>query len=96
MDISKETMEVLKNFSTINNTLFIVPGNTIRVCGENHTIIGEAVVEEQFPQEFAISDVTKLLALLSLNSGQPQVEFEETNLVFSALEGRSQGSTALH
>jgi len=66
MRISDETMDVLKNFSTINPSLAFKAGNTIRTVSEQKNILAQAVVEDTFPVDFAIYELNQFLGLASL------------------------------
>ncbi len=69
MRISDETMDVLKNFSTINPSLAFKAGNTIRTVSEQKNILAQAVVEDTFPVDFAIYELNQFLGLASLFEG---------------------------
>lgn len=66
MRISEGTMDVLKNFSTINPSLAFKQGNTIRTVSEQKNILAQAVVEDTFPVDFAIYELNQFLGLASL------------------------------
>ena len=66
MKISKQTFEVLKNFSEINENLLIKPGNKLQTISVMKNVLAEADVEETFDREFAIYDLNSLLSVLSL------------------------------
>lgn len=66
MKLSTETVEILKNFSNINQSIQIKEGTVLKTISPLRTIYVEATVAEQFPQEFALYDLNKLLAKMSL------------------------------
>jgi len=66
MRISDKTIDVLKNFSTINPSLAFKQGNTIRTVSEQKNILAQAVVDETFPVDFAIYELNQFLGLASL------------------------------
>ena len=66
MKISKQTFDVLKNFSEINENLLIKPGNKLQTISVMKNVLAEATVEETFDKEFAIYDLNSLLSVLSL------------------------------
>jgi len=66
MKLSENTVHVLKNFSSINPGLQFNEGNTLKTISPLKTIFVEASVEENFPKEFAIHDLNKFLAKVSL------------------------------
>ena len=80
MILTKHTMNILKNFSTINPNLIIEPGNRLSTVSNNKHIFAEAYVEEYFPCEFTFYDLNDFLTNLSLFE-TPDIEFTE-NLIY--------------
>jgi len=72
--LSKTTIDILKNFSTINTSIVIKEGNVLRTISNEENILASATVEETFPQTFAIYDLNQFLSGLSL--------FDSPSLVF--------------
>jgi hypothetical protein len=66
MKLSDSTVQILKNFSTINQSLQFKEGKTLKTISGLKTIFVEATVEEDFPKTFALYDLNKLLAKISL------------------------------
>ena len=66
MKLSEGTVAILKNFSTVNQSLQFKVGNTLKTISPLKTIFVEATVEENFPKEFALYDLNKILAKISL------------------------------
>ena len=66
MKISESTLDVLKNFSTINQSLAFKQGSVIRTVSEGKTILAQARVSESFPVDFAIYELNQFLGLASL------------------------------
>ena len=66
MKISKQTKEILKNFSTVNPSIAFKAGNKIRTVSEQKNILAEATVAETFPKDFAIYELNQFLGLTSL------------------------------
>ena len=64
--ISKNTLGILKNFSTINSNLLVKPGNKISTISPAKNMMAEAVVDEVFDVEFGIWDLNKFLGVVSL------------------------------
>ena len=86
MKISKNTFEVLKNFSEINENLLIKPGNKLKTISVMKNTLAEASVEETFDKEFAIYDLNSFLSVLSLYEA-PEISFSEDYLTVS--QGKS-------
>ena len=66
MKIGKDTIEVLKNFSSINPNLVIQPGNKVSTIAEAKNVMAVAEVNETFPKTFGIYDLNEFLSVLSL------------------------------
>ena len=86
MKISKQTFEVLKNFSEINANLLINPGNKLQTISIMKNVLAEATVEETFEKEFAIYDLNSLLSVLSLYEA-PEISLGDDYLTVS--QGKS-------
>ena len=82
MILSNETIAILKNFSNINKSIEIKPGNEITTISPMKTILAKANVEETFEQTFAIFELSKFLGCLSLFS-QPDIIFYEKYLTIA-------------
>ena len=80
MQISKETLSILKNFRDLNSNILISPGNTIKTLTPAKNVMSTAVVEEDFPVEFGIWDLTSFLGTVSLFD-DPDFEFHDKYVV---------------
>ncbi len=87
--LSKPTIEILKNFCSINKSLVINPGNKLSTLSINKNILAIADVEEQFESQMSIYDLGVFLGGLSLFE-QPTIDTSEDNFVtVSDISGRS-------
>ena len=68
MKLSNKTLEVLKNFSNINQNILIEEGNVVRTISTMKNILGSATITESFPIEFGIYDLNEFLGVMSLAS----------------------------
>lgn len=66
MKISKETLDVLKNFSAINPNLVIEQGNKLSTIAEAKNIMASCEVTETFDKDIGIYDLNEFLSALSL------------------------------
>mgnify|MGYP001176041840 CR=1 FL=1 len=80
MKFSNETMDVLKNFSTVNPSIVFKPGNNLSTVSPSKTIMAKAILNESFPSEGAIYDLGKFLGAASLFVN-PEYVFEEKQMV---------------
>ena len=87
MQISNETIQVLKNFAMVNSNILIRKGKSLSTISTAKNIFVKADVAEDFPQEVAIYDLNSLLALLTLMENQ-NVEFGEKSLIIEKNGGK--------
>ena len=50
MELSTRTVEILRNFSTINQNIVVNGGNVIKTMSIAKNIVSQAEIEESFPQ----------------------------------------------
>lgn len=79
MKLSKETLAILKNFSSINNNLLLLPGNKLSTISYEDSLVAYTEVQEDFPQSFGIYDLPEFLGALSLFE-DPDLEFNSTHV----------------
>lgn len=66
LKLSTRTIQILKNFSSINPSVHIKPGKFISTISPSKSIMARAEIEEEFETEFAIYDISRFLSALSL------------------------------
>jgi len=66
MNLSNDTRDVLKNFSTINQNILVKNGNVINTMSAMKNIVAKATIPDTFNNEFAIYDLNEFLSALSL------------------------------
>ena len=66
MKLSKNTLNMLKNFSDINMSIEIKKGNILRTVSVQKNILAQAELEDEFPQDFAIYELNRFLGAVSL------------------------------
>jgi len=88
MELSKETLDVLRNYSTINPSIVINSGNVVKTMAEARNILSSATIAEEFPQTFGIYDLNEFLSVLNLVDG-PRLKFEEKYVLIGDSTGRS-------
>ena len=79
MKISKETLDVLKNFSAINPNLVIEQGNKLSTIAEAKNIMASCEVAETFDKDIGIYDLNEFLSALSLIE-DPEFVFGDTSV----------------
>lgn len=82
MQITNNTITVLKNFSTINLSIVIKEGNVLETISPSKSIWAKAKVDTTFPKRFAMYNLNKLISTLSLFEN-PSITFNDKDLVVS-------------
>lgn len=86
MKLSKQTIQILKNFQSINSNLAIKEGNVLSTASTTRTVYAEALVEETFPIDFGVYDLSELLSVISIFDS-PELTFGSEELIIS--EGKN-------
>ncbi len=80
MKLSDATLDVLKNFSTVNQNILVKEGSKLRTMSTMKNILGEANIGEEFPKEFGIYDLNEFLGVFSLTK-DAELEFENDSFL---------------
>jgi len=75
MKLSDSTINILKNFSSINQSLLFKEGKKLRTISVMKNILAEVEVTEEFPKDFGIYDLNQFLNGLSLHQS-PELDIE--------------------
>jgi len=86
--LSKKTLDVLKNFSSINSSIVFRAGSTLRTISNAENILASFSSEEVFPIDFAIYDLSEFLSGISLFNN-PELEFSHNDFVSIRGSGKS-------
>ena len=86
MNLSDNTLTILKNFAGINNSILVKEGNQLRTISVAKNILAEAEIEEDFPRQFAIYDLNQFLNGLGLHQ-DPDLDFS-TDSYLTIREGK--------
>tara|TARA_B100000945_G_scaffold120111_1_gene95512 strand:+ start:654 stop:1319 length:666 start_codon:yes stop_codon:yes gene_type:complete len=86
MNLSDNTLGILKNFAGINNSILVKEGNQLRTISVMKNILAEAEIPEDFPRQFGIYDLNQFLNGLSLHT-DPNLDFTEQSYL-TISEGR--------
>ena len=74
MKLSDKTLSVLKNFSTINQSILFKAGSKLRTISVMKNILAEATIAEEFPKDFGIYDLNQFLNGMGLHH-DPELDF---------------------
>ena len=86
MKISTKTLDVLKNFSEINQSILIKKGKKLKTVSALKNILAHAEVEEDFPQDFAIYQLNEFIGVLS-TMNNPNLTFHDKYVMLSQENG---------
>jgi len=75
MKLSAKTIQILKNFSSINPSIMFKEGNILSTMSPLRTIIAKATIAETIERDFGIFDLNRFLGILSL--------FNDPDLIFT-------------
>ena len=75
MKLSDSTLSLLKNFSTINQSILFKKGNRLRTISVMKNILAEATISEELPQDFGIYDLGQFLNGMALHQS-PELDFK--------------------
>ena len=87
MKLSDKTLTLLKNFSSINQSILFKQGSSLKTISVMKNILAEATIEEDLPTDFGIYDLNQFLNGLGLHQN-PDLDFENQGHVVIR-EGRS-------
>ncbi len=82
MFLSNETVQILKNLSTINQSILIKPGKVLNSMSVMKNILVKADITEEFEKTVAIYDLNQFLNCLSLIPGA-EIKLEDTSIVIT-------------
>jgi hypothetical protein len=86
MKISNKTLDILKNFSEINQSVLIKTGKKLKTVSTLKNILAHAEVAEDFPQDFAIYQLNEFIGVLSTMSN-PELTFNDKYVMLSQENG---------
>lgn len=83
MKFSNETLNVLKNFSSINPSVMFKSGTTIRTISPQKTVMAAASITETVPSDAAVYDLSRFLATIQLFE-DPEIQFGDSKFTISS------------
>ena len=89
MQLSSDTINVLKNFGAINQGILFKKGKVLKTMSSGKNILAEVTIKEDIPTEFGIYDLNKFLSVVSLHKDNPTFEFGDKEVKIVGNKGRS-------
>ena len=81
MKLSENTLSILKNFSSINQSILFKQGNNLRTISVMKNILAEATIEEELPKDFGIYDLNQFLNGIDVLYKSPEFDFQNDGYV---------------
>jgi len=81
MKLSENTLSILKNFSSINQSILFKQGNNLRTISVMKNILAEATIEEELPKDFGIYDLNQFLNGIDVLYKNPDFDFQNDGYV---------------
>lgn len=79
MKLDVKTLEILKNFNMINQSILFKAGDILSTVSTSKTILARAKLDYTIPREFAIYDLSTFIGAASVMP-DCEIEFEENQL----------------
>ena len=87
MKLDPKTINVMKNFSSINPSMIINEGNVLKTISPGKTVMAKANVPNSFPSRASIYNVNRFLILLSTFE-EPEIKFNDNGFLISDKSGQ--------
>ena len=82
MKLSETTLNLLKNFKEINQSILFKQGNRLRTISVMKNILAEATIQEDLPKDFGIYDLSQFINGIELHKPSiPEFDFSNDNHV---------------
>ena len=82
MKLSETTINLLKNFKEINQSILFKTGNKLRTISVMKNILAEATIQEDIPKDFGIYDLSQFINGIELHKPSiPEFDFTYDNHV---------------
>ena len=82
MKVSEKTINLLRNYANINQSIEFREGKLLKTVSPLNTILASVEVEEEFPRTFPIYELNRFLGTLALFQN-PELDFTDNGVVIS-------------
>ena len=82
MKVSEKTINLLRNYANINQSIEFREGNVLKTVSPLNTILASVEVEEQFTRTFPIYELNRFLGTLALFQN-PELDFTDNGVIIS-------------
>lgn len=88
MELTDKTIQVLKNYASINPNIVLTEGNVIKTLSEAKNVLSAAELDVNFPKTVGIYDLGEFLSVVSLLDN-PRLTFNDDFVMIGDGSGRS-------
>ena len=88
MELNENTLNILRNFSDINQNILIKQGNVLKTISEARNVLATANVGDEFPNDFGVYDLNEFIGVLGLVD-KPNLNFEDDHVIIGDSSGRT-------
>lgn len=82
------TLDLLKNFATINQSMVFRPGNALSTLSVGRKVLARATIEETIPADFAVYELDRFFRAISIFN-DPVLRVEDKFVVVSDNQGKT-------
>ena len=82
MKVSEKTINLLRNYANINQSIEFREGKILKTVSPLNTILASVEVEEEFPRTFPIYELNRFLGTLALFQN-PELDFTDNGVIIS-------------
>ena len=82
MNLSKETLTLIRNFAGINGSIVLKQGNVLSTISEGKNVMASVTLTESFPSDFGIYDLNEFLSAIGIFTNT-QLDFEDKYVMIS-------------
>ena len=86
MNISNDTLDILKNFSEINNSILINKGNELKTMSPLKNVLAKVTIPEAFPKQCGIYNLSEFIGVVTAMDS-PKLDFNEVAVKLSSSKG---------
>jgi len=83
MKITKDFINIIKNFSFINQNMLFVPGNKQSIISPTGSMFAQATIDIEVETQFAIFSLSKFINIISLFE-EPEIKINDKTLTISS------------
>lgn len=88
MELNENTLNILRNFSDINQNILIKQGSVLKTISEARNVLATANVGDEFPNDFGVYDLNEFIGVLGLVD-KPNLNFEDDHVIIGDSSGRT-------